>query len=570
MAKRVYRRVLLAVLAGCLVIMAAFLSGPGWTRTGSATGPAEVPGEAEVINYPVVLDNKPLFVVRNAGAAVSPAERAALISRRLLALAEDKSADPGQLRLVAAGGIAYLEYQGQILLTLTKADAEVADRPVEILGQIYLDKIREAIADYRYQRTPAYLLRSIGLTTVATLGLVLGIRLSLWGMGRLLNVVLAWSSSHLPSLSIGSLELIPAGRLGELVVALLRFVRLVLLASLGILYLAFVLRLFPWTEYLGVSLTDNLASGAGAGFQAVIAYLPNLGLILVTAVATYYCIQFSWYLFGQIREGTLVIPGFYRDWANPTAYLVTILILAIGAALMLPYLPGFESPAFRGVSVFLGILLSLGSTATVTNVVAGLILIYTRAFQVGDVVRIGETKGMVVQKALLATQIRTPRNVLVTIPNAIILNTQITNFSALIRDENAPLMIHTAVTLGYDIPWTDIYAALRAAALRTTHILHEPEPFVWQSSLNDFHITYEINAYTTRPELMPWIFSELHQNIQDCCNEAGIEILSPGYSAVRDGNTTTIPETYRPADYEAPGFRLFSFLNPGRPPHPPV
>lgn len=217
-----------------------------------------------------------------------------------------------------------------------------------------------------------------------------------------------------------------------------------------------------------------------------------------------------------------------------------------------------QSPAFQGVSVFLGVLFSLGSTSAIANTVGGVILIYTRAFQIGDRIMVGEVIGDVEEKSLLVTRLRTPKNILVTIPNSTLLGVNIINYSASYRDTKIPLILNTTITLGYDIPWRKVHSALIDAALKTDHILREPSPFVLQTSLNDFYVSYEINAYTNATKQLEPIYSQLHQNILDRCNEVGIEILSPHYSALRDGNQNTIPSDYLPQDYNAPGFRLES------------
>lgn len=267
------------------------------------------------------------------------------------------------------------------------------------------------------------------------------------------------------------------------------------------------------------------------------------------------------YWFTEIANENISIPGFYSDWAEPTYKIVFIIFIALALILAFPYLPGFGSPAFQGISVFLGILFSLGSTAVVANVVAGTILIYTRAFQMGDRIKIGDAVGDIVEKTLLVTRIRTIKNVIITIPNSTVLTSQIINYSALAKDPNYYLIIHTTVTLGYDVPWRKVHQVLVDAAQATNNILEHPKPYVYQTSLDDFYVSYELNAYTNKPTLMASIYSELHQNIQDKCNSSGIEILSPHYSAVRDGNQTTIPEEYLPHNYQAPGFRVTPFNN---------
>jgi small-conductance mechanosensitive channel len=219
-----------------------------------------------------------------------------------------------------------------------------------------------------------------------------------------------------------------------------------------------------------------------------------------------------------------------------------------------PYLPGSESEAFKGVSIFLGVLFSLGSTSAVANVVAGLILNYTRAFSIGDRVRIGDVEGDVIFKTLLVTHIRTVKNVEITLPNSTVLGGAVHNFSMAAKE--SPLILHTSITIGYDAPWRRVHELLISAAQSTQYILSNPPPFVLQTALNDFYVSYQINAYTDHPHEMARIYSELHQNIQDKFNEGGVEIMSPHYSQLRDGNTTTIPESYRPEDYTAPGHRV--------------
>ena len=192
------------------------------------------------------------------------------------------------------------------------------------------------------------------------------------------------------------------------------------------------------------------------------------------------------------------------------------------------------------------------------NIVGGYIVIYTRAYRLGDYIKINDIKGEVVEKTILSTRICTMDNEVVTIPNSSILASNVINYTAAKRDFERPLRLHTTITLGYDVPWRKVYETLISAAQATSEVLKEPAPFVVQTSLDDYYVSYELKAYTERSSGMVQIYSELHENIQDKCNEVGIEIMSPGYSAIRDGNQSTIPENYLPEDYNAPGFRLDS------------
>jgi small-conductance mechanosensitive channel len=202
----------------------------------------------------------------------------------------------------------------------------------------------------------------------------------------------------------------------------------------------------------------------------------------------------------------------------------------------------------------MGVLVSLASSSALSNMIAGLVLTYTRAFRLGDRIQLGEAFGDVVETSLLATHIRTIKNEEVTIPNSIALGTAVTNYTR--TGANRGLILHTTVTIGYDTPWRKVHELLTEAALATPGVLQEPRPFVWQTALNDFYVTYEVNAYTATPRQMVDIYAALHARIQDTFYAEGVEIMSPHYTAIRDGNTTAIPEASRRPGYEAPAFRI--------------
>lgn len=216
-------------------------------------------------------------------------------------------------------------------------------------------------------------------------------------------------------------------------------------------------------------------------------------------------------------------------------------------------MPGSESPIFKGVSVFVGVLFTFGSAVALGNVVAGLVLTYMRAFKLGDRVKIGEVTGDVIGRSLLVTRVRTIQNEIISIPNSTVMNNHTINYST-----DAPqngLIVHTTVTIGYDAPWRQVHQLLIDAALATPLIEIEPVPYVLQTSLDDYYVSYSINAYTKAPNKQARIYSDLHAHIQDKFNEAGVEIMSPHYKALRDGNATTIPADHLPKDYQAPAFQ---------------
>jgi small-conductance mechanosensitive channel len=328
----------------------------------------------------------------------------------------------------------------------------------------------------------------------------------------------------------------------------------ILLAFVALLevYIAFVLYSFPSTRYTAIQMNRWTISKTYDLGSAVWNYLPSLVTIIIIVVAARYLIRLNGFLFTEIQQGKWKLHGFYPDWAQPTAKLVRLLILVATAIVMFPYLPGSSSPAFRGISVFLGVLLSLGSTSAVSHAVAGAILTYMRSFNVGDFVKIGDAVGEVVERNLLVTRICTQKNEIVTIPNGSVLGGIVINYS--VEAHKNGVIFYTRVSIGYAAPWKKVHELLIDAALSTTDIMKAPRPFVLQTSLDDFYVSYELNAFTARPQRMQEIYSELRQNIQDKFNEGGIEINSPHYTSLRDGNHIAVPEAYVPKNYQEPAF----------------
>ena len=324
---------------------------------------------------------------------------------------------------------------------------------------------------------------------------------------------------------------------------------------MGYSYLTILFSFFEFTKNWAATLFGYIVGPLLNVLTAFIGYLPNLFFILVIAYVTRYVIKLVKLIFVELGKGTLSLPGFYQEWADPTFKIVRFLILAFAAIVIFPYLPGSSSPIFQGVSIFLGVLFSLGSTSAIANIVGGVVITYMRPFKIGDRVKIADTVGDVTEKTLLVTRVRTVKNVDVTIPNAMVLGSHIINFSSSATERG--LIVHTTVTIGYDVPWKHIHELLLAASDTTSNVLKDPKPFVLQTSLDDFYVNYELNVYTDQPNVMARTYSDLHQNIQDRFNEAGVEIMSPHYNAVRDGNQKAIPLDYLPKSYQAPTFRVF-------------
>ena len=516
----------------------------------------------EIDGYPVVLADQTLFVIKTNFGSFSSEERAQAISNRLEKIAEDSPVDLNLLRVEEKEDVSNIVIGTKPIVTVTQDDAKAARLPRTELANEYLEKIKDALQTYRKEHSAKYLVKAGIYTAIATLVLIIIQFVLSKIFPRIYRLLDSWRDTRMPSLRIQRMVLVRASRLTDILIGVVRLIRWAIVLFVLYIYFSLVFSFFPWTKQLGEKFFSYFFGAFDKVLERFFDYLPNLLLIAVIIVFTYYIIRFIKLIFLEIERGDISFPGFYREWAQPSYKLCLFLILALATVVVVPYLPGSSSPAFHGVSLFFGLLLSLGSTAAVANIVGGVILIYTRAFEIGDRVKIHDDVGDIVEKTLLVTRLRTPKNVVITMPNSSIIGSKIVNFSAAMRDANTPpLILHTTITLGYDVPWRKVHQVLLDAALDTSHILKEPAPFILQTSLDDFYVSYELNVYTDHPLMMPKIYSQLHQNIQDKCNETDIEILSPHYSGIRDGNQITIPANYLPKDYKVPGFRIDSPLD---------
>jgi small-conductance mechanosensitive channel len=314
---------------------------------------------------------------------------------------------------------------------------------------------------------------------------------------------------------------------------------LLLLASY--LLIPLLLGFFPPTKAVAEGLRAQILRLLGQMVDSGVASIPNVLAVALILYLTRLAMQGCSAWFAAIDRGRLVFPGFYKEWAVPTGRLVSVALLLAGLVTAYPYIPGSGSRAFQGAGLFVGLLAALGSSAVATNVISGLMLIYTRAFQEGDRVEINGVLGVVQGRDLLVTRIVTPRHEVVSLPNASVIASPILNFSFSRREGAQPVALATTVTIGYDVPWRQVHGLLLAAAHSVAGIAAEPAPYVLQISLNDFHISYELNASVANVLCYREVLSQLLGAIQDQFAAADVEILSPAYHAMRNGNASTVP-----------------------------
>lgn len=510
---------------------------------------------------PVEVDGKMLFSVQGV-LSFSAESRARAISRRIDDISKDVSVKVQGLSVAELEGSSNIVAGDLVVMSVTDQDAQAAGETRQAMAKDYAQRITDALGEMRSE----YSFKSLTLggvyAVLATLVLLVLLRLMGFVFRKLYGKVDAWRGTVIPSLRIQQFELLPADRIADFLIALAKLLRLAVVLVVLYFYASLVLGFFPWTRGYARILLGYVLSPLALVGNAALEYLPNVFFIAVIIFIAYYVTKFVRIIFSEIGKETITLPGFYPDWAEPTYKIARVLILVLTAIVIFPYLPGSKSPAFQGVSIFLGVLLSLGSTSAVANVVSGVILTYMRAFKVGDRVRIADTEGDVVEKTLLITRVRTIKNVEITIANAMVLSSHMINYSGMAM--GAGLILHTEVTIGYDAPWRQIHELLLSAAAECEGIVAEPRPFVLQTALDDFYVHYEINAYTRDANRMAVTYSLLRQKIQDKFFEAGVEIMSPHFASVRDGNRVAMPDAYLPQGYRAPRFGVEGIVQGGQ------
>lgn len=504
-----------------------------------------------------------LLLIYNRIGSVQAKERAEAITKNIKPLAKVYRFSPDSLKIFKGDPLTDILFKGKIIMSISENDAIWNNSTQAALAEKYRKIISDEVLLYQSETSVAVLAKEIGLAflviVVTWIVIVLINRLHRWTKRKIHEI----EGKVLKGLNINNYTLIDSRREVNILLTINGITRWFLILLVIYIALPLFFGIFPWTEKFAETLFGYILNPLRKIANAFVSYLPNLVTIIIIVVVFRYILKGIHFLKREIENGELKLAGFYPDWANPTYQIIRVLIFAFMIVVIFPYLPGSDSPVFKGVSVFLGFLFTFGSAGSLSNIIAGFVLTYMRLFKIGDRVKFGDVLGDVVEKSMLVTRIRTPKNEIISIPNSTIMNNHTINYSSDAPDKG--LIIHTTVTIGYDVPWRDMHQALIEAAERTELILKEPKPYVLQTSLDDFYVSYQINAFIREANKQLSIYSELHQNIQDVCNEKGIEIMSPHYRSLRDGNTTSIPSGYLSKDYKKPGFDVFVKKENGNP-----
>jgi small-conductance mechanosensitive channel len=406
-------------------------------------------------------------------------------------------------------------------------DAALEETSRHTLAGLHLRRVQEAIDAYRHDRRPGLLWLHTLWALGATIALVIFARGGRRIVARLRSVLERHLSAHIHGLEDRAFHIVKSNQIWRSVTALVNIVWNLVLVVMLYAYLNYVLAQFPWTRGLAKDLFAIAIDPLRTMGSGILQTIPKLVFLAILIVVTRYVLKAMRLLSEGIGSGTLTVKGFEPEWAAPTYRLVRLLAIALAVIVAYPYIPGSGSEAFKGVSLFMGIVFSLGSSSLIGNFIAGYSMTYRRAFRPGDRVKIGGHIGDVERLRLMATHLRTPKNEEIVVPNSLIVATEVVNYSSMARDQG--LILHTTVGIGYETPWRQVEAMLLQAAARTPGLLRDPVPFVLQTSLGDFCVTYEINAYCDTPKDMPLLYAELHRNILDAFNEYGVQIMTPAY-----------------------------------------
>lgn len=505
--------------------------------------------------FPVIpFLNDTLFSIYNRSGSLSPQSRADAITGRIKNLTSDYFFKRDTLKISPAETTIDIVYGESIIMSVNENDALWQNSSREELAAKYKVIIENSVLHYKDATSWQTIIKEIGLALLVLAVLITFIYFTLKLFRFIRGKILLEKNKRIKGVKIRNYELFDANKQLNFILGVITVLKWLIIIIAVYLALPILFSIFPWTKGFAGTLIGYVTTPLKHIIKGIWNYLPNLFTILVIVIVFRYVIKGVKYLKTEVENGALHIKGFYPDWANPTFQIVKVLLYAFMFIVIFPYLPGSDSPVFQGVSVFLGVLFTFGSSGSLSNVIAGLVLTYMRAFKIGDRVNINDVTGDIIEKTLLVTRVRTIKNEIISIPNSNVMNNHTINYSSDSLERG--LIMHTTVTIGYDVPWRTMHQALINSVERTELLLKEPKPFVLQTSLDDYYVSYQINAYTKSPNSQAVIYSNLHQNIQDCCNEMGIEILSPHYRAVRDGNVTTIPSDYLPKDYTAPAFKV--------------
>lgn len=509
--------------------------------------PTEIEKIDTIAVKPIKLEKTPILILGdtlfnvygNIGSFTSK-QRADAIEKKITTLSKDYSFSKDSIKLVETGNYLNIIYKHEILMSVDSIQALQEDKTKKQAAIYYKNKIVKAVEKQLYQKSWQQITLQVLGTLLVIIAEVLIIKFIYYIYRRVKVMIWRQRGKKIK----GVFGLFDDQRAMLLVIHMARAVRLIIILLFIYFGLLIVFTLFPYTKHISDQLLGYVIRPLKSAGVSIKDYMPKLFTIIVIVFIFRYIQKFIRYLADRIASGKITIKGFYPDWAFPTYNIISGILFIFMFIVIFPYLPNSDSQIFQGVSVFAGIMLSLGSTSIIGNLVAGLVITYMRPFKLGDRIKLGEFTGDVLEKTALVTRLKTPKNEVITIPNSSIMSAQTVNYSQSAKDYG--LILFITVGVGYDIPWQKVHELLFQVASRTDNILKRQKPFILQDQLRDFYVDYQLNVYVKDAKLAAKVYSDLRQNTQDVFAENKIELVSPHYNVNRnvDSTDSTIPETY--------------------------
>ena len=488
---------------------------------------------------PVIVDDDTLFYFYAKRGGHTPQQRAENVANDITALGKRFNLKPDSLYIESSDIVTDVMYDNKVIVSFTDQDGLwegcTRDQLAADKRLVILEKLKVMKEEHGFLQ----LCKRVAYFVLVLVGQFLLFWGTNWLFRRVKVRIVKLRNTRLKPFSIQDYELLDTHKQVKLLIFLASLVRYAFMLLQLLLSVPLLFSIFPQTKNLAFQLFSYIWNPVKSILVGIVSYIPNLFTIFVICLAIRYLVRLFRYLAGEVQSERLKLRGFYPDWAIPTYHIIRFLLYAFMIAMIYPYLPGSNSGVFQGISVFVGLIVSLGSSTVIGNIIAGLVITYMRPFKIGDRIKLNDTTGNVIEKTPLVTRIRTPKNEVVTIPNSFVMSSHTVNFSQSAREYG--LIIHSEVSIGYDVPWRKVNKLLIEAALNTPGVVDDPRPFILSTSLNDWCPVYQVNAYIKDADKLAQIYSDLHQSIQDRFNEEGIEIMSPHYMAVRDGNASTLP-----------------------------
>ncbi|MDM1362417.1 mechanosensitive ion channel family protein [Myroides marinus] len=489
---------------------------------------------------PVLSFNDTLFNVYGNIGSFTSKQRAKSIESKISMLADNYLFQGDSIKLSDEGTYLNIVYKNEILMSVDSLQAAQENKTRVEAAEHYRAQIISAVETQLHNTSWQQILMQVAGAVAI---LIVEFFILKWiRYGYRVSRVMIWRQRG--KKIKGIFGIIDEQRAMLTTMSIAKIIKLLIVLIVLYMGLLAVFKLFPYTKHLSDQLLEYVLSPLRSVGRSIMAYMPKLFTIVVIVVIFRYIQKFVRSLADKIATHKIVIRGFYPDWAIPTYNLVSGLLFIFMFILIFPYLPNSDSQIFQGVSVFAGIMLSLGSTSVIGNLVAGLVITYMRPFKLGDRIKLGEFTGDVLEKTALVTRIKTPKNEVITIPNSNIMTAQTVNYSQSAREHG--LILYLTIGAGYHVPWQKVHEMLYEVASRTEHVMKRQKPFIFQDQFQDFYVEYQLNVYIRDAKLSSKVYSDLRQHAQDVFAENDIEMVAPHFhfNRIVDGDDSTVPPKY--------------------------